>query len=171
MQCVLECATQTARYLDINCVKKGRDSCFQRLCQQLQQLSIPELFGHPHPPSPGIGINCLSTRGMGVCATVAGPSALGRRWTNQTDSGARTNRGAKAQVYPHFLLSAITTQVDGFIARIKMSLTDLPDDLFILILAYLSPRDLIRSRRVSKNFNAAFTNPDVNRQLLVHRTY
>lgn len=47
-----------------------------------------------------------------------------------------------------------------------MDITDLPNDIFLLILDYLSPKDLILCRRVSQSFNIAFTDTDLNRQLL-----
>ncbi|KAJ5921693.1 hypothetical protein N7454_009167 [Penicillium verhagenii] len=37
----------------------------------------------------------------------------------------------------------------------------LPRDIFWLILAYLSPADLVRCRRVSRSWNEAFSNPDI----------
>lgn len=48
-----------------------------------------------------------------------------------------------------------------------MDSTSLPNDVFLLIIAYLSPQDLILSRSVSKSFNSAFTSSDLNRQALL----
>jgi hypothetical protein len=48
-----------------------------------------------------------------------------------------------------------------------MSITSLPNDIFLLIVAYLSPVDVILCRRVDKAFNAAFLESDLNRQLLL----
>ena len=47
-----------------------------------------------------------------------------------------------------------------------MNITNLPNDLFLLIIAYLSPLDLISNRRVSKQFYATFTDADLNRHAL-----
>ena len=48
-----------------------------------------------------------------------------------------------------------------------MNITTLPSDIFLLIIDYLSPSDLILNRRVSRAFNAAFTEPDLNRHVLL----
>jgi hypothetical protein len=48
-----------------------------------------------------------------------------------------------------------------------MNITTLPNDIFLLIIDYLSSLDLILNRRVSKGFNAAFTEPDLNRHVLL----
>lgn len=48
-----------------------------------------------------------------------------------------------------------------------MDITSLPNDIFLLIVAHLSPSDLILNRRVSKSFNAAFTESDLNRHVLL----
>ncbi|KAK0126065.1 hypothetical protein ONS95_007685 [Cadophora gregata] len=48
-----------------------------------------------------------------------------------------------------------------------MDITTLSNDLFRLVLEYLSPEDLIRSRRVSKQFKAALTEVDLCRHLLI----
>ncbi|KAI1137007.1 hypothetical protein F5Y05DRAFT_94258 [Hypoxylon sp. FL0543] len=45
-------------------------------------------------------------------------------------------------------------------------LTDLPNDLFLLITAHLSPRDCVLCRRVSRAWLAAFTTPDASRHFL-----
>ncbi|OTA52803.1 hypothetical protein K449DRAFT_390652 [Hypoxylon sp. EC38] len=45
-------------------------------------------------------------------------------------------------------------------------LTDLPNDLFLLIISYLSPRDCVLSRCVSRSWLAAFTNPDTSWNLM-----
>jgi hypothetical protein len=47
-----------------------------------------------------------------------------------------------------------------------MIITDLPNDLFLMIITHLSPSDLILNRRVSKQFHAAFTESDLNRHML-----
>jgi hypothetical protein len=49
-----------------------------------------------------------------------------------------------------------------------MDITILPNDIFLLVIAHLSPLDLILNRRVSKTFNAAFTESDLNRHLLLN---
>ena len=51
-----------------------------------------------------------------------------------------------------------------------MNLLRLPHDLFLLIAEYLSPRDLICCRRVSRTFHAAFTRSDDNLAFL-RRSY
>jgi len=48
-----------------------------------------------------------------------------------------------------------------------MNVIDLPNDIFLLIVAYLSPQDCILARRVSKGFYDAFTEAELNRHLLV----
>jgi len=48
-----------------------------------------------------------------------------------------------------------------------MDITTLPKDIFLLIIAYLSPKDLILNRRVSNQFHAAFTESDLNRYVLL----
>jgi hypothetical protein len=48
-----------------------------------------------------------------------------------------------------------------------MNLVQLPNDIFLLVVAYLSPRDVILSRRVSKQFHAAFTENELNRYVLL----
>lgn len=47
-----------------------------------------------------------------------------------------------------------------------MNITTLPNDIFLLIVAYLSPKELILSRRVSKQFHDAFTEHELNRHVL-----
>ena len=47
-----------------------------------------------------------------------------------------------------------------------MNITNFPNDLFLLIIAHLSPSDLILNRRVSKSFYTAFTEADLNRHML-----
>ncbi|TVY13312.1 hypothetical protein LARI1_G007407 [Lachnellula arida] len=47
-----------------------------------------------------------------------------------------------------------------------MNITAFPNDIFILIIANLSPTDLILCRRVSKQFHAAFSESDLNYHLL-----
>jgi hypothetical protein len=48
----------------------------------------------------------------------------------------------------------------------NMNITSLPNDIFLLIIQYLSPLELVLSRAVSKQFYAAFTQPDLNRHVL-----
>jgi hypothetical protein len=48
-----------------------------------------------------------------------------------------------------------------------MNLVQLPTDLFLLIVAYLSPKDIILHRRVSKQYYSAFTESELNRHLLL----
>jgi hypothetical protein len=48
-----------------------------------------------------------------------------------------------------------------------MNLVELPNDLFLLIVAHLSPRDLVLSRQVNKQFYSAFTESDLNRHVLL----
>jgi hypothetical protein len=48
-----------------------------------------------------------------------------------------------------------------------MNLVQLPNDLFLLIVAYLSPKDLILNRRVSKQYYSAFTESELSRHLLL----
>jgi hypothetical protein len=48
-----------------------------------------------------------------------------------------------------------------------MNITDLPSDVFLLIIVHFSPAELIRSRRVSKSFHAAFTESGLCHQLLL----
>lgn len=48
-----------------------------------------------------------------------------------------------------------------------MGITTLPNDIFLLIIAYLSPKELILCRRVSKQFHDAFTEFDLNRHVLL----
>lgn len=46
-----------------------------------------------------------------------------------------------------------------------MDITALPNDIFLLIIEYLSPLELILSRAVCKQFYAAFTESDLNRHV------
>jgi hypothetical protein len=48
-----------------------------------------------------------------------------------------------------------------------MNITTLPNDIFLLIVAYLSPEDLILNRRVSKQFHSAFTESELCRHMLL----
>jgi hypothetical protein len=48
-----------------------------------------------------------------------------------------------------------------------LKVLDLPNDIYLLIVAYLSPQDIILNRRVSKDFRAAFTESSLNRQVLI----
>lgn len=47
-------------------------------------------------------------------------------------------------------------------------ITLLPNDIFLIIVAYLSPVDIILCRRVSKPFHAAFTESELNRHVLLN---
>lgn len=49
-----------------------------------------------------------------------------------------------------------------------MDITNFPTDLFVLILGYLSPKELVLSRCVSKKYHAAFTDPDLSHHMLLH---
>lgn len=46
------------------------------------------------------------------------------------------------------------------------ALTSLPLDVFLLIIRYLSPTDTIRCRRVSRSWNAVFTDDGISRNLM-----
>lgn len=48
-----------------------------------------------------------------------------------------------------------------------MDITSLPNDIFLLIIAHLSPLDLIACRLVSHSFHSAFTDPDLSRHVLL----
>ncbi|KUJ24003.1 uncharacterized protein LY89DRAFT_604302 [Mollisia scopiformis] len=48
-----------------------------------------------------------------------------------------------------------------------MDITAFPNDIFLIVIAYLSPKDLILCRSVDKRFQAAFTESDLNRHVLV----
>jgi hypothetical protein len=50
---------------------------------------------------------------------------------------------------------------------VAMDITALPNDIFLLIVEYLLPLDLISNRRVSKAFYAAFTETELNRHVLL----
>ncbi|TPX14197.1 uncharacterized protein E0L32_000591 [Thyridium curvatum] len=47
-----------------------------------------------------------------------------------------------------------------------MDLPDLPSEIFLLVAARLSPRDLVRCRRVSRAWRQAFTRPDFSAECL-----
>lgn len=47
-----------------------------------------------------------------------------------------------------------------------MDITTLPNDIFLLVIEYLSPSDLILCRAVSKQFLGAFTDSELNRYVL-----
>lgn len=47
-----------------------------------------------------------------------------------------------------------------------MDIVELPRDLFLLVVAHLSARTLVLCRRVSRSWQGAFTDPDLNLQLL-----
>jgi hypothetical protein len=51
-----------------------------------------------------------------------------------------------------------------------MDITALPSDIFLIIISYLSPSELVLARRVCKSFFAAFTEADLN-CLLLHQHY
>ncbi|KAL3417800.1 F-box domain-containing protein [Phlyctema vagabunda] len=46
-------------------------------------------------------------------------------------------------------------------------ITDLPNDLFLLVVTHLCPQDLVRIQRVSKLWRATFTEPEFARRLLL----
>ncbi|KAH6671218.1 hypothetical protein B0J14DRAFT_90357 [Halenospora varia] len=48
-----------------------------------------------------------------------------------------------------------------------MKITELPNDIFLLIVKHLSPKDLVLNRRVCKGFHAAFTESELSRQALL----
>lgn len=48
-----------------------------------------------------------------------------------------------------------------------MILTDLPSEIFLLIVDQLSPKDLIANRRVNKQFHEAFTENELNHHFLL----
>jgi hypothetical protein len=48
-----------------------------------------------------------------------------------------------------------------------MDITALPNDIFLLIVAYLSPTELILSRHVCKKFHDAFTDSELSRHVLL----
>jgi hypothetical protein len=48
-----------------------------------------------------------------------------------------------------------------------MNITELPNDIFLLIVKYLSSSEIILCRSICKQFYAAFTDPDLNRQALL----
>ncbi|KAI3401670.1 hypothetical protein diail_9334 [Diaporthe ilicicola] len=47
-----------------------------------------------------------------------------------------------------------------------MDIVELPRDLFLLVVAHLSARTAVLCRRVSRNWKGAFTDPDLNLQLM-----
>ncbi|KAH8676345.1 hypothetical protein BX600DRAFT_200548 [Xylariales sp. PMI_506] len=51
-------------------------------------------------------------------------------------------------------------------AALSRDLTDLPNDIFLIIISYLSPSDSIICRRVSRAWNIVFTLDEVSRKLL-----
>ncbi|CAJ2513336.1 Uu.00g014550.m01.CDS01 [Anthostomella pinea] len=55
---------------------------------------------------------------------------------------------------------------DGESAGPTADLTELPNDLFLLIISYLSPQEGVLCRRVSRGWHAAFTSDDVSRNLM-----
>ncbi|KAI0437816.1 hypothetical protein F4803DRAFT_537174 [Xylaria telfairii] len=65
-----------------------------------------------------------------------------------------------AQVTTHVSSSAADTE------SAVSNLTDLPHDIFILIISYLSPTECILCRRVSQSWNAAFRSYDVSWNLM-----
>lgn len=48
----------------------------------------------------------------------------------------------------------------------NMDITEFPNDIFLLVVSCLSPKDLVLCRRVSKSFSAAFAESDLNYKLL-----
>lgn len=52
-------------------------------------------------------------------------------------------------------------------SKVKMNISTLPNDIFLLIIAYLSPKELILNRCVSKQFHDAFTEFELNRHVLL----
>lgn len=52
------------------------------------------------------------------------------------------------------------------VAAVIKDLTDLPSDVFLLIISHLSPQDSILCRRVSRAWRAAFATPDVSWHLM-----
>ncbi|KAI0450650.1 hypothetical protein F5B21DRAFT_517287 [Xylaria acuta] len=60
------------------------------------------------------------------------------------------------------LVSSPSTDIESTISN----LTDLPHDIFILIISYLSPTECILCRRVSQSWNAAFRSYDVSWNLM-----
>lgn len=48
-----------------------------------------------------------------------------------------------------------------------MDITDLPNDIFLMIISYLSPTDCIRSRLVSRKWQCAFTDSELTRHILL----
>jgi hypothetical protein len=56
--------------------------------------------------------------------------------------------------------------INNIISQV-MNITTLPNDIFLLIVAYLSPEDLILNRRVSKQFHSAFTESELCRHMLL----
>jgi hypothetical protein len=48
-----------------------------------------------------------------------------------------------------------------------MNITELPNDIFLLIVAYLSPTDLILNRCVSRGFYSTFTESELSRHFLL----
>jgi len=47
-----------------------------------------------------------------------------------------------------------------------MDITELPNDIFLLIISYLDPKDCVLSRRVGHKWREAFTNSELCRHML-----
>lgn len=50
--------------------------------------------------------------------------------------------------------------------RLDMDIVELPRDIFLLVVAHLSARTVVLCRRVSRNWHAAFTDSELNLQLM-----
>lgn len=66
---------------------------------------------------------------------------------------------------------SLETGIDGTFSAMKEALDvpGLPRDLFMIIIDYLDPWDLVRCRRVSHSWHRAFADPDNLRIVLKHR--
>jgi hypothetical protein len=53
-----------------------------------------------------------------------------------------------------------------FFSLRAMDITTFPNDIFLIIISYLSPSDIILNRSISKSFHAAFTEPKLCRYVL-----
>jgi len=82
----------------------------------------------------------------------------------KSDLNSITNRGATLESLCGDLSNRASStschQVD------IMDISLLPNDIFLLIVAHFSPKDLILSRRVSVRWHRAFTESDLNHHLL-----
>lgn len=68
--------------------------------------------------------------------------------------------------FPHLKIPEARQVHSTFHQQLKMDITTLPNDIFLLIIAYLSPDDLILNRRVSRQFYDALTESELCRHLL-----